>query len=230
MAALLIDRGADVNAHTANASPPLAEAVLRDYTEVAGLLLEAGADPTLSRASGASPLELAIRSHRLPLLALLLRYIPKPDPALLTQAVAAGFPDLIPVLLDAGIDGSTALHDAALKGQAAMLRLLLEKTANPNHKSKSGATPLHDAALAGKVEAVTILLNHGARIDERETDSGDTPLYMAAAFGREEVALLLLEKGADPNLPDRTGATPLHATLASGNARIAQALRAHGGR
>jgi ankyrin repeat protein len=230
MAELLIDRGADVNAHTAYAAPPLSEAVHRDFQDMTALLLNAGADPYLSNGTLSSPMDLAIHLHRTAIVRQITAFAPKPDPSLISQAALSEFGDIVEVLLNAGVDGSPCLHDLALKGKATMLRLLLDKGANANHRSRTGATPLHDAALAGNTAAIDVLLAHHADINARETDSGDTPLYMAAAFGREDAARLLLEKGADPNIPDKNGATPLHATLATGDSKIAEAIRTHGGR
>ena len=39
---------------------------------------------------------------------------------------------------------------------------------------------------------------------------------------------MLLAKGADPNLPGRSGVTPLMAAAFKGNDRIVEALLAHG--
>jgi ankyrin repeat protein len=53
--------------------------------------------------------------------------------------------------------GSTPLHDAALKGQTEVARVLLAHGADAKVKRLDGATPLHDAAL-GRYAGVTELL------------------------------------------------------------------------
>lgn len=56
---LLIEAGADVNAHTMNLPTPLHTAVLANDPEIAGLLMKAGADPSVMDANGETPIECA---------------------------------------------------------------------------------------------------------------------------------------------------------------------------
>jgi ankyrin repeat protein len=48
----------------------------------------------------------------------------------------------------------TALHKAALAGDAERVKELLKKGADPNAQDKDGYTPLHKAAEKGHVEVV----------------------------------------------------------------------------
>ena len=54
------------------------------------------------------------------------------------------------------------MHEAALNGRVEIVKLLLERGADPNAKFYDGSTSLHIAAHLGRVEIVKILLEHGA--------------------------------------------------------------------
>ena len=113
------------------------------------------------------------------------------------------------------------------KGHVEIVELLIAHQADVNAQNPEGATPLHDAALAGQTAVAVALLEHGARIDARDTESGATPLHRAASWGRREMVELLLSKGADPNAKDNNGRTPLDLAVASAQTDSAELLRKH---
>ena len=63
-----------------------------------------------------------------------------------------------------GVDdeGKTALQYAACEKYPAIVKLLLERGADPNHQTKDGRTPLMEATLWGRYESVEHLLEKGA--------------------------------------------------------------------
>ncbi|KAJ9654851.1 hypothetical protein H2201_008925, partial [Coniosporium apollinis] len=83
-------------------------------------------------------------------------------------------------------DEKTALHWAARLGKEAMVRLLLEKGADPNAKKKDGEAALHEAAWSGKEAVVRLLLEKGADPNAKKKD-GEAALHEAAWSGKEAV-------------------------------------------
>ena len=107
-------------------------------------------------------------------------------------------------------DGSTALHWAAIKGDAAMAQMLIYAGANVRATTRLGAyTPLYLAAKGGYSDIVAALLAAGA--DARAvTSNGTTPLMIAAAAGDTKSMTSLIENGAEINARDAAkGETPL---------------------
>jgi ankyrin repeat protein len=66
-------------------------------------------------------------------------------------------------------DGSTALHLAALEGQAAVARLLLSNGAQVNARGLREETPLHMAMYDGHREVAEVLLASQADVNARNT-------------------------------------------------------------
>ncbi len=96
-----------------------------------------------------------------------------------------------------GPGGSTPLMYAALYGDVAMMRLLIEHGADPKSHNNAGATALMWAA--ADLEKARLLIEHGADMNARSED-GRTPLIIAAGqFGTSAVVKLLLDRGANPN-------------------------------
>ncbi|KAF6793435.1 hypothetical protein CSOJ01_13906 [Colletotrichum sojae] len=60
------------------------------------------------------------------------------------------------------VTGNTALHFAACEASYEMVRLLLQKGANPDAVNMDGRVPLMEAALWGRLRNVELLLEYGA--------------------------------------------------------------------
>ena len=140
------------------------------------------------------------------------------DPHLITplmQACRYGHLAAARVLIAAGADSrrrdhvnDTALHAAAISGNAELVALLLRAGADPNAKGKYlDDTPLHHAADFDRVEAARLLVSAGAHLDVRD-HKGRTPLWSAASLDHPAIVEILLAGGADPDARDTTGTTP----------------------
>ena len=92
--------------------------------------------------------------------------------------------------LDAG------LREAAIKGDLAAVKSLLEKGAKVDAASEFGATALIFAADRGHVEIVKTLIEHGADINRKDGTYQSAPIHWAAYNDKADVVALLLSKGA----------------------------------
>jgi hypothetical protein len=99
-------------------------------------------------------------------------------------------------------DKADALADAARKGDAAVVKQLLDAGVDVNTKYRYGATVLSFACDRGHLDVVKLLLDRGADVNVKDTFYGATPLSWAVrpAMGRKpqhpEIVRLLLEHGA----------------------------------
>ncbi len=126
-------------------------------------------------------------------------------------------------------DGMTALHWAAIKGDAEMADLLIYAGANLKATTRLGGyTPLYMAAKSGSATVVARLLKAGADPKAAALD-GITPLMMAATAGEPETIKELLEGGADPNAKESEhGQTALSFAAAFNRAEAIKVLATHG--
>ena len=102
-------------------------------------------------------------------------------------------------------NGDTALMIASYKGDAAVVKALLDKEAEPNN---TGWTALHYAAAIGNDEIVQMLLDASAYIDAGSPNQ-TTPIMMAARAGKILTVKLLLDSGADVTLKNDLGMTAI---------------------
>ncbi|KAG8225541.1 hypothetical protein J437_LFUL002057, partial [Ladona fulva] len=178
-------------------STALHEAVRYNNLECAEILLDNGADVNAKDRSGVAPILLAGTGLKADqekdifnydcMIALLIKKGANasaknnevPRSALLNAVYLESLPAL-QSLLDAGADpgwssenggSSTAMHEAAARGRADLLKALICSTENQdrrqelvNMKDAVDRTPLHKAAYAGSRECVSLLLENGANL------------------------------------------------------------------
>lgn len=95
---------------------------------------------------------------------------------------------------------------AAKTGQKELVRLLLEKGADPDAEQE-GLTALHWATRYAHTGAAEILVARAKNVNTVD-ELGCTPLHWVARNGLASIAGTLLEKGADYNALDNEGMTP----------------------
>ena len=107
------------------------------------------------------------------------------------------------------LPGRTGLLLASENGHAQVVKLLLDKGANPAFLDRRGRTPLHAAASAGHTAVAHLLLDAGGSADAPD-HNGETPLMQACLNNHVSVLRLLLGKATQLNLREkRNGDTVL---------------------
>jgi len=219
--ALLIEKGADVNA----ANGAGATALVRAATsyEKARVLVAAGAHVRVRTALGNTPLILAARragnSRTVQLLLERGASATERNDAGISPIIsgaASGDLETMQTLLGAGAKANdfpksnelkaaiagfrTPLMWAAYYNDVWMVRLLLERGADPNQSTSFG-NPLSHACWSDSFEAAELLMARGANVNARDALANFTPLHWAAGTEspRPQLVKLLLANGADAN-------------------------------
>jgi ankyrin repeat protein len=240
--AALLKRGADPNAaERTRGQTALMWAVAAQQAGAVRLLLAAGAD---AHARTPSNRRLVYTGYR---------YITSPPPessGTVVEVDLGGFSPILfaaqqgnvevgTLLLDAGANkddrsalGQTALIVAAHSNHAGLVKLLLDRGADPN-AGDVGYSALHAAVLLGNVEAVKLLLaakaDPNARITKGEPVrkygqeyaltanlKSATPLWLAARFGEPAIVSALIKGGADPAASTEDGVPAILAAIPAG--------------
>ena len=119
--------------------------------------------------------------------------------------------------------------EAAMRGDVAEVRALIEAGADVNGALGDGMTALHWSAERGERDITALLLSAGGHVESTTRLGGYRPLHLAAKGGHTSVIRALLEAGAIPGPGTTTGAvTPLHLAAASGSASSVAVLIEHG--
>lgn len=126
-------------------------------------------------------------------------------------------------------DGMTALHWAAMNGDAELAQMLIVAGANVKATTRLGAyTPLYLASQHGHASLIQALIKAGGDV-KTGTTNGTTPLMAAAASGDVDAVRVLIENGADVNAKDGVRQqTPLMYAAASNRAAVITLLVSKG--
>jgi ankyrin repeat protein len=126
----------------------------------------------------------------------------------MTKAVSRPLACALLVLAAAGVAAAdvrtTALAEAAEKGDAQAVLALVKKRADVNEPGSDGTPALHWVVRMQDVALARTLIKAGADAD-RTNRYGVRPLHLAIANGDVAMTRLLLEAKADPNSTDATG-------------------------
>ncbi|KAL1610698.1 hypothetical protein SLS60_002368 [Paraconiothyrium brasiliense] len=213
-----------------------AELGLPSYVEL--LLDHQAAVDEPSGSQSQAPISQAAQSGHLNVMQLLLKTgrinINKRDAtgkSCLTHAAAEGHRNIVEVLLVHHADiehrddrSRTPLMWAAFRGRTDVVKLLIDRQANPDVKEEpNGQSILMLAAHGGRAEIVEMLLDRNAVL-EYTTQSSPTALAIASEAGHESVVKLLLDKGANREARDDQSLTPLMHAVDRGYTNIMQLL------
>lgn len=142
---VLLRNNADVNIQDKEHNTPLHLAAKKNCWQIVAKLLQAGAKVSIKDRDQQSPLHCAV--------------VKKREEARLSEQCKT-----VSLLLDAGLDvnsvdelGWTPLHEAAIHGNANMIKLLLSKGANPNIEDRYEHKPLHLVNASKYPKAVDLL-------------------------------------------------------------------------
>ena len=193
----------------------LLSSVIREDMAETKRLLAAGSNPNVRDDNGRTPLIVA--AHR-----------SLPD---IARALVAGGAD--PNAKDNQVYDIVTI--AAVNDDLVFLKVALAIGCDP----KAITSPYHGTALIaashlGHHRAVAELIMAGAPLDH-VNNLGMTALIEAIVLGdggsnHQATAKLLLDAGANPNLADRSGASPLALARSRGYAALAQMIAAAGGK
>ena len=89
-----------------------------------------------------------------------------------------------------------------------IVKLLIKRRSNIDHRDRWGRTVLSHAAEAGNRQACAMLILAGARINEADKENR-SPIHWALAAGQFRIVRLLVRKGCDINVQDQDDFTPL---------------------
>ncbi len=192
-------------------TPPLFEAVDRNWPKVAQFLLDNKADLNLVW-HGQTAINLAASDPNADLVRLFLDHGADANDA-----------------ADGQTQGMTPLLYAARDGNKALAELLLAHHADVNRKQKGPPmfTPLHFAAQKGFLAIAELLLANGADVNARG-DNGQTPLHVAATDDNPAIMESLIAHHAEVDAKDNNGITPLLAAAQYSSLRALRLLLTNG--
>jgi len=212
---VLLQNPANVNHQNNEGSFPLHIALREGNIATAKFLLEKGADPEARDQKGLLPIHYAAQKGDMEMVETLLPSLKNINDALgITQNTKVTF------LTERAI---TPLSFAAMSGNADLVKLLLERGADPTMASTKGRLPLHYAAISGNAEMIKLLMPLTNDLDQQDA-LGHTPLNYAVIGKHSAAVNLLIEKGAKADIPAKDGSLPLHDAVYFGNVEIAKAL------
>lgn len=191
---------------------PLHRAVLTGRTDLVGFLLDSGADVNAVQACEGfysayryQPIDLALFWRDRNDYAMAGYLLGRGARHTIAVAAALGNTERVRELLDADPDlagdaqpfGRRPLTAAAARGRTDIVRLLLERGADPNLPESDEAPrgkALYEACKAGDIEMARMLLDHGADPDAEVESSGNC-IFISKS---QEMRLLLYSHGAKP--------------------------------
>ena len=239
----LVDEGATVDLLDPDGTTAMAVAIINGHYDVAAMLVETGADPNIADTAGMAALYAAVDMNTLgevygrparkstslvpalELMKTLLDHRADPNAQLRSSALQRAHTPGEPLLGE----GTTPLMRAAKHGDAAAIRLLLSRGADPALPQKNHTTALMFAAGNGRgtgvftkdigterdlIESVKALVEHGVDVNVFN-DNGQTAMHFAAQVS-DDLVRYLAAHGAKLDPRDKQGHTPADLALGVG--------------
>jgi len=241
---VLLSSGADPDIVDPDQYTPLIIALINGHFDVAGALIDAGANVDLQDKAGRTALWAAVDAHTIP-------SSNRPAPRETDDVLSSM--DIIKKLLDRGANvdlalraqvpyrtkldrggdgvlgaGTTALLRAAKAGDVPVIKMLLEKGANPRAATSRGNVnaimmaanvSAREEDMTGRrktqkeaIESIRLLLAAGTDINGVDAQ-GRTAAHGAALWGMTEVVRFLHENGLELDIKDKRGYTALDTAL-----------------
>jgi uncharacterized protein len=237
-AKVMLDSGVDINQTDIDGTNALVVSIMNKKYSFAKFLLDRGANPNMVDVKGRAALYAAVDIRNEDYSALPNRKEDDPLPSLeLVKALLArgANPNMqltknLPGRsgMDSGDttldEGTTPLMRAARSGDAAVMRALLEKGADPKLTTKEGNTALMFAAGVGyrdkftrgteaeALEALKVAVEAGLDLSQTNT-RGETALHGAANRGADSIVQFLVDHGAKMDSKTKQGFTPLDVAM-----------------
>ncbi|XP_042907879.2 uncharacterized protein [Parasteatoda tepidariorum] len=232
----LVEMDCKIDAIDENGLTALATSVKYHYMDIVNYLLKKGANRYLNNGM---IYFLAIDCEYRDILNVLLfpkhktkNVLMKENIALLQRVAAVGnvamFQDVVTLGLDVnavtGSEHLSALHIASERGCYEIVKLLVQKNADVNIKTRKGDNALHLALAKGHVKIVWLLLAKGA-IYDTPNSFNRIPLESAVLSKNLQLVRLFIEKKQlDVNYTNANGHTLLHLASEVGSFEIASYL------
>jgi len=119
---------------------------------------------------------------------------------------------------------------ASFFGHLSLVKLLLDKGANPNIASNNQfkVAPIHSACAISHFDITELLIRYHADVNAKQMQ-GVTPLHSAAHNGQTKLSKLLIDNCADINAKMDNGQTPLFMANEKNFQETAELIIKHGG-
>ncbi len=201
--ALLLNKGAEIDAVDSDGSTALTSAAIMGGLEVCRLLIRKGANVNAENGHSTAPL---------------------------AYAASGGWTEICRLLVSKGADinnanilGYTALMSAAKQGKAETCRALLDMGADMDMADNSNNTAPEHAAREGNPETCKVFLERGLDINAKRYES--SLLMCAADSGNMKTCVFLLENGADVSSTDGPGHTAAYMAQANNHNAVSGFLK-----
>ena len=266
MVQLLVEAGADLNRKSKNGKTLLQNAVKEGNADAVKMLVEAGADLNHKDKDGKTLLRHAVKANRIDLARLLIdagadvNVVPSPPsndssystPGITINTGHGSYRHRMSFHND-GEAGKPLLHYAASRGQADMVKLLLEAGAEVHKKDTDKLLLLVNVAKMGRPDVLKLLVETGAGLNSKskidqapraysyandnelvkllvKTETGKRYIFSksvlsaSARLGRVDVVKYLINAGYNVEYSNLHGGTPLREAVREGHADVVKAL------